>query len=75
MICAGFVTSPVRGLLRSTYTLFAPILFRLALPEWVARLLLVGPKRIASIASCRADYGLVSEVKVLSARAPCGSRV
>jgi pimeloyl-[acyl-carrier protein] methyl ester esterase len=43
VICAGFVTSPIRGWRRWVCSLLAPILFRLPLPGFVASRLLLGP--------------------------------
>lgn len=42
IFCAGFAASPVRGLKRSLLRAFAPILFKIAPPGFMLRLLLVG---------------------------------
>jgi len=42
VLCAGFVTSPVRGWLLFFCSLLSPVLIRPSLPMWVVRLLLVG---------------------------------
>ncbi len=42
VLCAGFVTSPVRGWLHLVCTLFLPVMFRMGLPDSVSRLFLVG---------------------------------
>ena len=42
VLCAGFATSPMQGLQRLFYSLITPILFRIKLPEFAARLWLVG---------------------------------
>lgn len=69
VICAGFIKRPVKGPLRFLYSLLAPILFRVRLPEFAARLLLVGPSASPSLLA--AVRAAVSSVKpdVLSARA------
>jgi pimeloyl-[acyl-carrier protein] methyl ester esterase len=68
IICAGFVTSPVRGLLRIVSSLLAPIVFIVAPSEATVRRFLVGPG--ASPSLLIAVRAAVSSVppKVLSAR-------
>lgn len=68
VICAGFITSPVHGWLRPLYSLLSPVMFYGALPEFVAKYLLVGPN--ASRSLLVALRVAVSSVKprVLSAR-------
>ena len=68
IICAGFATSPVRRELRFLCSLVAPILFRMGLPGFAARLLLVGSNAPSSLLA--AMLAAVSSVqsKVLSAR-------
>jgi pimeloyl-[acyl-carrier protein] methyl ester esterase len=68
VICAGFATSPVRGWLRLAYSLLAPILFRVGLPEFAARRFLIGLNAPPSLlATVRAAVSSVKP-KVLSAR-------
>jgi pimeloyl-[acyl-carrier protein] methyl ester esterase len=43
VLCAGFVSSPVGGLRRLICSLLSPVAFRFVLPEFAARLMLVGP--------------------------------
>jgi pimeloyl-ACP methyl ester carboxylesterase len=43
VICAGFVTSPARGLKQFIISLMAPVLFRLPLPNSGIRFFLAGP--------------------------------
>jgi pimeloyl-ACP methyl ester carboxylesterase len=68
VICAGFVTSPMRGWLRLIYLLLSPILFDIELPEFAAKRLLVGPNAPPPLLA--ALLAAVSSVKpkVLSAR-------
>jgi len=42
VICAGFIESPIRGLVRVLVSLLAPILFQFPLPAFAIRTLLVG---------------------------------
>ncbi len=68
VICAGFVTSPLRGWRRFLCSRFAPLFFRVALPEIVAKHLLVGPCAPSSaLAALRAAVSSVRP-RVLSAR-------
>jgi pimeloyl-[acyl-carrier protein] methyl ester esterase len=69
VICAGFVTSPVKGILRFIYSLLAPIFFRVPLPGFAVRLLLLGPRAQSSLLA--AVQAAISSVKpsVLSTRA------
>jgi len=68
VLCAGFVTSPVRGCLRFIGSFLAPILFNLALPKLAANFLLVGPDAPAALlAVVRAAISTV-QPNVLSAR-------
>jgi pimeloyl-ACP methyl ester carboxylesterase len=68
VLCAGFVTSPVRGLLRSIYSFLAPIVFAATLPGFLTELLLVGPNAPPSLLA--AVQRAISSVqpKVLSSR-------
>jgi pimeloyl-[acyl-carrier protein] methyl ester esterase len=68
VLCAGFVTSPLRGWLRSLCLFLAPALFNVSLPEFAVRYWLAGPdvsrRLIAAVQTA------ISSVKpaVLSAR-------
>jgi pimeloyl-[acyl-carrier protein] methyl ester esterase len=42
VLCAGFITSPIKGLSRFIGSLLAPVLFRMELPGVLAKYLLVG---------------------------------
>jgi pimeloyl-[acyl-carrier protein] methyl ester esterase len=69
VICAGFVTSPVKGILRSIYSFLTPMLFRVTLPRFAIRILLLGPSASQSLLA--AVQAAISSVKpnVLSTRA------
>lgn len=68
VLCAGFVTSPVQGVQRSLGLLLTPILFRVKLPDFAARFLLVGRDAPHSLlATVRAAISSV-QPKVLAAR-------
>ena len=68
VLCAGFATSPVRGWRRSLGWLLAPIMFRIPLPNLVAKLWLVGPNASPSLlGSVRAAVSSVKP-RVLAAR-------
>jgi pimeloyl-[acyl-carrier protein] methyl ester esterase len=41
IICAGFVESPVRGMLRALLSIVAPLFFRLRMPDFVIKRLLL----------------------------------
>lgn len=43
ILCAGFASSPVRGIFRFLCSFLAPIAFRVALPKAITKFLLVGP--------------------------------
>jgi pimeloyl-[acyl-carrier protein] methyl ester esterase len=49
VICAGFVTSPVRGWKRFIVSLLAPVVFRLPFPGFATRFFLVGPDAAAPL--------------------------
>lgn len=51
VLCAGFVTSPVRGILRCLGKLLAPVLFRIGIPEFVISIWLVGSGAPAALLS------------------------
>jgi pimeloyl-ACP methyl ester carboxylesterase len=68
VLCAGFVTSPVRGPLRRLCCFFSPVLFSIGLPEIAVRHWLVGSSASpALLASVRAAISSVGPA-VLSAR-------
>jgi pimeloyl-ACP methyl ester carboxylesterase len=68
VLCAGFASSPVRGWLRFLGSLLSPFVFRVPLPDFAAKLWLVGPS--ASPALLSAVKSAISSVppRVLSAR-------
>ncbi|HLY43046.1 MAG TPA: alpha/beta hydrolase [Terracidiphilus sp.] len=67
VLCAGFAQSPMRGFMR-LLSLFAPMLFRMGIPEGVARHFLVGRDASGELLSqVRAAIGRV-EPRVLSFR-------
>ncbi|MGA2888543.1 MAG: alpha/beta hydrolase [Terracidiphilus sp.] len=68
VLCAGFATSPVHGWLRFIGSFLAPILFGVAIPKSVTKLLLVGSTAPPSLLT--AVQAAVSSVqpKVLLAR-------
>jgi pimeloyl-[acyl-carrier protein] methyl ester esterase len=68
VLCAGFVTSPLRGWLRFLCLFLAPALFNVSLPEFVVRYWLAGPN--VSPRLIAAVQTAISSVKpaVLSAR-------
>jgi len=68
VLCAGFVTSPVRGWRQFLGLLLAPLVFRLPLPNLAAKFWLVGPDPPPSLLT--AVRGVISSVepKVLAAR-------
>jgi pimeloyl-[acyl-carrier protein] methyl ester esterase len=68
VLCSGFVTSPVQGLLRHLGWLLAPIIFKIPLPEFVVRLLLVGPDAPPSLLACVLNAVSSVQPEVLSAR-------
>ena len=51
VLCAGFITSPVRGLNRYIGWILAPILFRLSLPKIVLKIWLVGENANSTLSS------------------------
>lgn len=60
IICAGFITSPIKGWRRHAAALLAPILLRIPLSKSAARFFLLGPDTPASlIASVQAAIALV----------------
>jgi pimeloyl-ACP methyl ester carboxylesterase len=60
IICAGFITSPIKGWRRHAAALLSPILFRIPLTESAARIFLLGSDAPASlIASVQAAIALV----------------
>jgi pimeloyl-[acyl-carrier protein] methyl ester esterase len=68
VLCAGFVTSPVRGWLRRLCLVFSPVLFSASLPESAARYWLAGSSASPTLlASVRAAISSVRPA-VLSAR-------
>jgi pimeloyl-[acyl-carrier protein] methyl ester esterase len=68
VLCAGFVTSPVRGRLRRLGVFFSPVLFSAGLPESAARYWLTGSSVSPTLlASVRAAISSVRPA-VLSAR-------
>jgi serine aminopeptidase S33 family len=68
VLCAGFITSPVRGRLRRVGLFFSPVLFSAGLPESAARYWLTGSSASpALLASVRAAISSVRPA-VLSAR-------
>jgi pimeloyl-ACP methyl ester carboxylesterase len=71
VLCAGFATSPMRDWRRFLGWLLAPILFRIPLPNLIAKLWLVGPEASSSL--LRSVRSAVSSVqpKVLTARLRC----
>jgi pimeloyl-ACP methyl ester carboxylesterase len=68
VLCAGFASRPLRGWRRLFALLFAPILFRIALPKCAAKFWLIGPDGPPSLLT--SVRGAVSTVqpKVLAAR-------
>jgi pimeloyl-[acyl-carrier protein] methyl ester esterase len=67
-LCAGFATSPVRGLWGFACSLLGPIFFSTIFPKWAIELFLVGPNASPSlVAAVRAAISSVLP-KVLSAR-------
>jgi len=60
IICAGFIESPIRGVVRLCVSLLAPILFRFAPPGFVIRTLLVG--RHAPVELVRSTRMTISSV-------------
>jgi pimeloyl-[acyl-carrier protein] methyl ester esterase len=68
VLCAGFASNPVQGWKRFVVSALAPIAFRFTLPNFVCKLLLVGPSASASLVA--AVRSAVSSVRpdVLSAR-------
>ena len=68
VICAGFITSPVRGWLRPLCSLLSPVMFHGALPEFVAKYLLVGPNASRSLLVALRTAISSVKPKVLSAR-------
>jgi pimeloyl-[acyl-carrier protein] methyl ester esterase len=68
VLCAGFARSPLRGWVRSAVRLLAPVLFRMGLPGFAARFLLIGYGAPSSLLSeVRAAVASVSP-KVLGTR-------
>jgi pimeloyl-ACP methyl ester carboxylesterase len=68
VLCAGFVTSPVRGRLRRLCLVFSPVLFSAGLPKSAARYWLAGSSASPTLlASVRAAISSVRPA-VLSAR-------
>jgi pimeloyl-[acyl-carrier protein] methyl ester esterase len=68
VLCAGFATSPMRGWRRFLCSLFAPLMFRVPLPNLAAKLWLVGPDASPSLmGSVRSAVSSVKP-KVLAAR-------
>ena len=49
VLCAGFASTPVRGWKRLVVSILAPIAFRFMLPNFVCKLLLIGPDAPASL--------------------------
>ncbi len=68
VLCAGFATNPVRGWRRSFSSLFSPVLFRLHLPKFVVKFLLLGQTAAPTLLT--AVMAAVTSVRpdVLSAR-------
>jgi pimeloyl-[acyl-carrier protein] methyl ester esterase len=60
IICAGFIESPIRGIVRLGVSLLAPILFRIPPPGFAIRTLLVG--RNASVELVRSARMTISSV-------------
>jgi pimeloyl-ACP methyl ester carboxylesterase len=60
IICAGFIESPIRGVVRLAVSLLAPILFRIPPPGFAIRTLLVG--RNASADLVRSTRTTISSV-------------
>jgi pimeloyl-ACP methyl ester carboxylesterase len=68
VICAGFAASPVRGWLRFIGLLLSPILFGVAIPKSLIKLMLVGPTAPPSLLATVSNTVLSVQPKVLSAR-------
>jgi pimeloyl-[acyl-carrier protein] methyl ester esterase len=51
VLCTGFVTSPVKGVLRCLGRLFAPVLFRIGIPKFVIKIWLAGSDAPAALLS------------------------
>jgi pimeloyl-ACP methyl ester carboxylesterase len=68
VLCAGFATSPVRSWLRFLCSLLSPVLFRLPLPEFIGRRLLVGPTAPPTLLVAVLTAISSVQPKVLSAR-------
>jgi pimeloyl-[acyl-carrier protein] methyl ester esterase len=68
VICAGFVTSPVRGWLRSVCSFLSPICFLIPLPKFAIRLLLVGHDAQPSLVNVVRETISSVSAGVLSAR-------
>lgn len=68
VLCAGFASTPVRGWKRFVVLILAPIAFRFMLPNFVCKLLLLGPNAPASfVGAVRSAISLVRS-NVLSDR-------
>jgi pimeloyl-[acyl-carrier protein] methyl ester esterase len=68
VLCAGFASSPVKGWWRFLGSLFAPLVFRIPLPNLVAKLWLVGPDAPTSLVMAVRDAISSVQPWVLAAR-------
>lgn len=68
VFCAGFATSPVRGWKRGVVWDLAPLLSRVAMPQFVARFLMVGDEAPRALVQSLTDAVSWVTPKVLSGR-------
>jgi pimeloyl-ACP methyl ester carboxylesterase len=68
VLCAGFASSPLRGLLRLIVPLVAPILFRVTIPEFAAKRFLVGPDASPAMAAAVRTAIASVQPKVMASR-------
>jgi pimeloyl-ACP methyl ester carboxylesterase len=68
VLCAGFASSPIRGLRRALGFLLAPVLFRFPLPDFAVRFWLVGADVPNSLLATGRDSISSVQPSVLAAR-------
>ena len=68
VLCAGFATSPVRSCRRFLASLLAPLMFHVPLPNFAAKLWLVGPGAAPSLLTAVRSAVSSVQSKVLAAR-------
>jgi len=68
VLSAGFASSPASGLLRVGCSVFGPIAFRIAMPDFVLRLVQVGPTGPSSLLAAMRSAVRSVQPRVMSAR-------